>query len=400
MRSNGATVPLMRSLAIPPSARAISHNITMDAICTANNQFGLDLVKQIHSNDNLILGQFSIMTALAMLYLGARKESATQIEKVLHLENIDNVHSAYKEVLAALKTSDDYILYIANRFFGEKSFFFFQTYLEDSKTYYGSELENFDFFTNPEFSRQHINAWVDEQTRGKIQELLPQNSISDATKLVVINAMYFLANWTLPFDYYGTYTSSFTLSNNQEVTVEMMTTTSIYNYRNTNINGQKVQILELPYGETKDMSMIVFLPEHSTDLSELEQMISYETAADWTNSENMISTSVEVHLPRLKITSGVKLVKHLQDLGINDVFTTKANLSGIARQHLKVSGIYHKASVSVNEEGTEAVAATDIAVPSSAIFGKVTFKADHPFIFLIQHKVSKCNIFYGKCVSP
>ncbi|KAM4664984.1 leukocyte elastase inhibitor-like [Discoglossus pictus] len=379
----------------------ISHNITMEAICTANNHFGLDLVKQIHSNENLILGQFSIMTALAMLYLGARKESATQIEKALHLDNIDDVHSGFKEVLAAMKTSDDYILYIANRFFGEQSFDFIQKYLEDSKTYYGAELEAVNFFTNPESSRQHINEWVEDQTRGKIQELLPQNSISDITKLVIINAMYFLANWTLPFKHHKTYNTTFTLSNNEEATVEMMTTTSTFNYRNTNINGQKVQILELPYGETKDMSMIVFLPEHSNDISELEQMISYETVADWTNSENMIPTSVEVHLPIFKITSGVNVVDHLQDLGISDVFTTEANLSGIATEDLKVSGVFHKAFVSVDEDGTEAAAATAIVVEAtSAVTGEVTFKANRPFIFLIKHKVSKCIIFYGKCLSP
>ncbi|XP_053571803.1 leukocyte elastase inhibitor-like [Bombina bombina] len=375
--------------------------VTMEEICAANNQFGLDIVRGLNLNENLILSSFSIMTSLYMVYFGARGNTASQMKQALHFENITDVHSGFKELLAVMNGSSSYTLNIVNRFFGEQTLDFMEAYLEGSRQWYNSELKKVDFRDNPEPTRQYINNWIEEQTRGKIQNLLPENSVNSDTQLVIANVIYLLANWTHRFPECGTYNESFTLSNNEEVIVEMMSTTSDFNYLNTSVNGQNAQILELPYGDDSNLSMFIILPDAGTNLAMLEENFSLETIMDWTNSEHMENTIVNVQLPRFRVENSISLNDVLPSLGMGELFAPGANLSGIASGDFYVSGLHHRAYVNIDEDGTEAAAVTAVTVSVTSIGPTpIQFKANHPFFFTIQHKATKCILFYGRLISP
>ncbi|KAM4705042.1 serpin B10-like [Rhinophrynus dorsalis] len=373
-------------------------------ICAANNQFTVDLLREISRNtadQNVVFASFNIFTALAMVYLGARDDTAEQMENVLHIDDDDgDIHSKFRTLLSQItKNGHDYTLINFAKLFGEKTYNFLPSFLEAINASYGATLEEVDFHNNPEATRQNINKWITEQTKGKIENLLPEGSINSNTALVIANTLYFIANWTKQFPERSTRKAPFTLKTNKQVQVDMMITKNTFNIKHVENPG--LTVLELPYGVSEDLSMIIMLPDNNTVLEQVDELISYDKLTQWTSRGEMRLTNVEIHLPRFQTVQSFSLRDVLSSLGMSKAFSqTSANFSGISEQNnLFVSEMYHKTFLVVNEKGTEAASAS-AAVMSIRSLTRRKFKADHPFHYFIRHNKSQCILLYGKLYQP
>nr|ACA57863.1 serine proteinase inhibitor, clade B, member 12 (predicted) [Plecturocebus moloch] len=405
----------------------------MDSLVAANTKFCFDLFQEISKGDhhkNVFFSPLSLSAALGMVRLGARNDSAHQIDEVLHFNEFS--HNESKEPDPCLKSNKqkdeslnnesgllscyfgqllskldriktDYTLSIANRLYGEQEFPICQEYLDSVIQFYHTTIESIDFQKNAEKSRQEINFWVESQSQGKIKELFSKDTINAETVLVLVNAVYFKAKWETYFDCANTVDAPFCLNANEKKSVKMMMQKGLY--RIGFIEELKAQILEMRYTKGK-LSMFVMLPSHSEDnlkgLEELERQITYEKIAAWSSSENMSEESVVLSFPQFTLEDSYDLNSILQDMGITDIFDeTRADLTGISPSpNLYLSKIIHKTFVEVDENGTQAAAATGAAIAGRSLSSWVEFNANHPFLFFIRHNKTQTILFYGRVCSP
>ncbi|XP_016089915.1 leukocyte elastase inhibitor-like [Sinocyclocheilus grahami] len=385
----------------------------MERLSAANTQFSLNLFKKIsggNTSKNVFYSPISISSALAMVLLGAKGNPAVQMFKVIshiytpHVKE-DQIHSSFNKLMSELKKPGaPYVLSLANRLYGEQSYQFVEKYLNDTKTYYKAELEEVDFKKKSEAARVNINKWVEKNTQEKIKNLLPRGSVNDATKLVLVNAIYFKGNWEKKFPKEATSDGQFKMNKTQTKPVKMMHQESKFPL--AFIPEMNSQVLELPY-VGKNLSMLIILPnkiqDETTGLQKLEKALTYEKLMEWTKPSKMLRQEVEVSLPRSKMEETYDMKSLLISMGMEDVFDgQKVNLSGMSPNNdLVLTEVIHKAFVEVNEEGTEAAAATaTVGFTTSMPLDPKTFIADHPFIFFIRHNPSNSILFYGRFCSP
>ncbi|XP_039725390.1 serpin B9 isoform X1 [Pteropus medius] len=375
----------------------------MDALSEANGTFALRLLKilcQDNPSRNVFYSPVSISSALAMVFLGAKGNTAAQMAQALSLNTEKDIHGSFQSLLAEMnKPGTQYLLRTANRLFGEKTCEFLSTFKESCLRFYHAELEQLSFAKAAEQSRKHINTWVSKKTKGKIQDLLPGNSIDAQTKLVLVNAIYFKGRWKEQFD--KTYTSEmpFKISQKEQKPVQMMFQEATFNL--AYIEEVQAQVLELPYtGE--ELSMLILLPDDNVDLSLVEKNLTFEKFIAWTRPDCMKSTEVEVLLPRFKLEEDYNMGSVLQHLGITDAFQQgKADFLAMSTERdLCLSKFVHKSFVEVNEEGTEAAAASGIVFVECCMKCGPRFCADHPFLFFIRHNKANCILFCGRFSSP
>ncbi|XP_059965922.1 leukocyte elastase inhibitor-like isoform X1 [Mesoplodon densirostris] len=381
--------------------------LTMEHLSAANTRFALDLFRALNKSDpdgNIFISPFSISSALAMVLLGARGNTAAQMSKALYFKGVEEVHSGFQSLNADInKHGAPYILKLANRLFGEKSYDFLPEFLASTQKMYGAELASVDFVQASEDSRKTINEWVKGQTEGKIPELLASGMVDSMTKLVLVNAIYFKGKWQEKFMMEATKDAAFRLNKKDTKLVKMMHQKKKFPLGY--INDLKCQVLELPY-EGKDLSMVILLPDdiqdESTGLRKIEQQLTLEKLREWTRPENLDLLEVNVQLPRFRLEESYDLTPPLAFLGMQELFSSKADLSGMSgTRDLSVSKVVHKSFVEVNEEGTEAAAATAAAVCFCSMMSQeVYFTADHPFIFFIRHNPSTNILFLGRLSSP
>ncbi|XP_054577533.1 leukocyte elastase inhibitor-like [Eptesicus fuscus] len=378
----------------------------MEQLSLANTRFAVDLFRTLKDNNpsgNIFISPISISSALAMVFLGARGTTAAQMSKTLHFDAVKEIHSSFQSLNADInKRGAPYILKLANRLYGEKTYEFLPEFLASTQKMYGAELASVDFQRASEDARKVINAWVKGQTEGKIPELLGEGMVDDRTKLVLVNAIYFKGNWQEKFSQKATIDKPFRLNKKDTKTVKMMYQKSTYPLGY--IEDLKCRVLELPY-QGRELSMVILLPDdiedEATGLKKIEEQLTLEKLHEWTKPENLSSTEVKVHLPRFKLEESYNLNSHLASLGIEELFTTRADLSGMSRaRDLFVSKIVHKSFVEVNEEGTEAAAATVADCVYYSFMPEENFVADHPFIFFIRHNPSTNILFLGRLSSP
>ncbi|XP_072880310.1 leukocyte elastase inhibitor-like [Hemitrygon akajei] len=379
----------------------------MEKLSKANYHFTLDLFRELIKGNqvgNIFFSPFSISTALAMVYLGAKKNSASQMAKALHFDDVGDLHSAFQKMQLEVNRADvPYLLKMANRLYGEKTYKFLEEFCKSCENYYGAALSAVDFRASANETRQEINKWVEEQTAGKIQDLLAADSVNSDTKLVLVNAIYFKGSWAEKFDEQCTQEMPFRLNKNESKPVQMMYKSDKFLFRH--IPEVNIKVLELPYVE-KDVSMVILLPDDimddATGLKKLEQTLTLEKLQEWTLQTKMEKTEVSVHLPRFKMENNFELNSALSSLGMTDLFDgSKADLSGISGTYdLFVSKAVHKSFVEVNEEGTEAAAATAIIVTFCSLVPEEQFTADHPFLFFIRHNKTNNILFFGRCTCP
>ncbi|NXU51828.1 ILEU inhibitor, partial [Turnix velox] len=397
----------------------------MESLRNANSRFALDLLKRFNENDpsgNLFFSPASVTTALGMVFLGAGGNTEAQLQKVsekkknpifyvlfilkadtLHFDEVEDVHSRFQSLILDINRSDaPYLLRLANRLFGEKSYSFLPDFLTNTQKLYGADLATVDFLQASDEARKEINQWVEEKTEGKIPDLLSEGSVNSNTKLVLVNAIYFKGNWAEKFNEADTIDMPFRLNKNERKTVKMMYQKKKFPFGY--IPEAKIRVLELPY-DGRETSMIILLPDDieddTTGLQKLEKQLTLEKLQEWTCPEHLSSTEVHVRLPKFKLEESYDLKSDLAAMGLLDVFDSgKADLSGMSgARDLFLSKIVHKAFVEVNEEGTEAAAAT-AGIAMLCMFIEEHFTADHPFLFFIRHNPTQSILFIGRYTSP
>lgn len=374
----------------------------MDNLGEANGAFAINLLKILGEEDNsqnVFFSPLSISSALAMVLMGAKGDTAVQMSQALCLNKGEDVHQGFQSLLTEVNKSDTQcLLRAANRIFGEKMCDFLPAFKESCQKFYQAGLEELAFAEDAEECRKHINDWVAEKTEGKISEMLGVGMVGPLTKLVLVNAIYFKGKWNEQFD--RKHTRGMTFKTNQDKkTVQMMFKQA--KFKLGYIDEVHSQVLELPYvGE--ELSMTVLLPDDDTDLTVVEKALTYEKFRAWTDPEKMTVKKVQVFLPRLKLEESYDLESVLRRLGMTDAFDeSKADFSGMsAEKHVPVSKVAHKCFVELNEEGTEAAAATAVVRNSRCSRAEPRFCADHPFLFFIRHHKTKSVLFCGRFSSP
>ncbi|POI29866.1 hypothetical protein CIB84_006384, partial [Bambusicola thoracicus] len=274
-----------------------------------------------------------------------------------------------------------------------------QEYLQLAKKYYSAEPQSVDFVGAANEVRREINSMVEHQTEGKIKSLLPPGSIDSLTRLVLVNALYFKGNWATKFDAEDTRQRPFRINTHTTKPVPMMHLSDKFNW--TYVESVQTDVLELPY-VNNELSMFILLPRDITGLQKLINELTFEKLSAWTSPELMEKMKMEVYLPRFTVEEKYDLKSALSKMGIEDAFTEgQADFRGMSENaDLFLSQVFHKCYVEVNEEGTEAAAASSASLASRTLGATVIFVADHPFLFIIRHNKTKCILFLGRFCSP
>jgi serpin B len=382
------------------------------AAAVGNTDFAFALYGRLKGDSiapkgNIFFSPYSISTALALVYSGARGETEKQMATALHFTlPADKLHPAFgalqKQLIECRKASPSgedksrgYRLLVANALWGQKGEPFLKEFLDITQNCYGAGLRQLDFVNETEQSRQTINSWVEEKTMDKIKNLIPPGGVNPGTELVLTNAIYFKGDWQTKFKNENTKQADFAVSSNHKVKAPMMYLKENFKY----YKDRNLQALQLPY-KGDQISMLVLLPREIEGLAEVESTLS----ADSLNSflSKMHTTEVEVYLPKFKMTWGAfSLNKALIELGMPDAFKPEADFSGInGKRNLWISDVFHKAFIEVNEEGTEAAAATGVVMITSIRDESPVFRADHPFIFIIRDNRSGSILFMGRLMNP
>ena len=370
------------------------------ALVKGNTQFGLNLYDTLRLEEgNIFFSPYSISSALAMTYLGARGETANQMASVLRLpadqEEATRAFAVLNKALNGQGENRHYQLDVANALWGTKGVGFLDSFLKAAQDAYDAGLKEMDFVRDAEGSRQTINDWVEQKTHEKIKNLMPPGSIDDHTRLVLTNAIYFKGAWLLPFEEKLTKQSDFTTVRGQKVTAPLMENTSYFLY----LEEGDLQVVELPYAGN-ELSMLILLPRQVDGLAALEKSLKEEKLS--AIESKLLRARVHVSLPRFKMTQSFQLTRSLQVLGMELPFTARADFSGMdGKKDLFISAAVHKAYVDVNEQGTEAAAASGVGMTvASSPPPPKEFRADHPFLFVIRHKGSDSLLFMGRVQNP
>jgi serpin B len=326
------------------------------------------------------------------------------MQQVLHFQENDldrrsSFASFYNTINAGNK---EYQLSTANALWAQKDYPFLEEYLKVNKQYYSAKVTNLDFKTKTEESRQTINKWVEEQTNNKIKNLIPQGNIDPMTRLVLTNAIYFKGDWKLQFDKTKTKKEDFKVNETKTVQADMMRLKEGKEKFNYGENEQ-LQIIELPYKGEK-LSMLVVLPKES-NLQGIEEELNSEKLSEW--KKLLTKKEVYVYLPKFKFETKYFMAENLSKMGMPTAFSSDADFTGMidankTDEKLYISSVIHQAFVQVDEEGTEAAAATAVImkVTSAGPMEIPEFRADHPFIFIIQENSTDSILFMGKVVDP
>ncbi|MBA3046296.1 MAG: serpin family protein [Candidatus Thermoplasmatota archaeon] len=377
---------------------------TVSELVDCSNEFSFDMYKELAAgdNENVFFSPYSITTALGMAYEGARGDTAAEMASVLNFPT-DNqtrldIMKAYQSELN--KNSSTYELATANAYWLLQNANLEEDYRNAIESYYLAHGEELDFIGDPVGSTEIINTWVEEQTNDKILDILPPSSITRNTYLVLTNAIYFLSDWKYQFDVNATENRSFKISGQENIMAETMH----MNDESIGLNyseNDDAQMLQLPY-KGDELSMYIMLPREN-DIASLESKLNYEYLNDM--KEDMSPEWVDVYLPKFKFEQKYMLNDYLANMGMPTAFGNQADFSGITSDtSLFISAVIHQAFVDVNEEGTEAAAATVVIMDRYSVGGSdpepILFNADHPFIFFIQHEETGQILFMGKVGNP
>ena len=393
---------------VAPSAT----DIELADLVQGNSAFAFDLYKALSATDgNLFYSPYSISLALAMTYAGARDETESQMADTLHyLLAQDRLHPAFNTLDLELasrgggaqgKDDKGFRLNIANAVWGQENYGFLEPFLDVLAASYGAGVRPMDFRRESEESRLTINRWVAERTEDRIKDLIPKGVIDEWTRMVLTNAIYFNAAWQYPFDEGSTAPRPFHLLDGSSIDVPMMRSTARFGYA----RGEGYQAVDLPY-DGNEMSMTILLPDRGR-FREFEE--SLDAALLSRILEDVQSKLVALTMPKFQFESQFRLAETLKTTGMPDAFDRKtSDFSGMDGQSclagddpcLYIKDVIHKAFVSVDEEGTEAAAATAVVmvVPESAEPPPqpIWVVVDRPFIFLIQDRATDAILFVGR----
>jgi serpin B len=374
----------------------------VEKVVAGNTAFAFDLYqREKESAPNLFFSPYSISTALAMTWCGARGATAEEMARTLHFTvpppALSRAFARLADQFVQIKNETNISLSVANSLWHERDYHFLDSFLKLNREDFRAEIRPMDFRGNPEGARKLINAWVEQQTQDKIRDLLHPGDIVPATRLVLCNAIYFKGNWAMQFDPKMTRPGPFYVTGDQSVTVPMMS--GKVKLRSRQVEG--VTVFALPY-KGNDLTMVVVLPDDRDGLAALEQRLTAAMLQEWLAAvTGPFETEVEVVLPKFKLNCRLDLARNLPAMGMPLAFRPGADFSGMdGSRELFIGGVVHQAFVDVNEEGTEAAAATAVTLRTLSISRPLVFRADHPFLFLIVEQQSGSILFLGRVTDP
>jgi len=382
----------------------ITEDDATEILVRGNNLFAIEFYKKVLSNNddgNIFFSPYSISSALGMTYMGAREETASEMAEVLHFNlPLEMLGKAFQSITETLNSSsvsdaaaeDQFTLAISNSLWVQNNFNLLFTYKTAASLFFNASVENLNFTGDPEGSREIINNWVAENTMDKILNLIPEGVLSVATRLVLTNAVYFKASWEHPFYEWSTVDADYHLSDNSIIEVPMMTQTEHFRYATT--EEWTAVSLEYAGGNT---TMLIILPENISKFEENLCISNLQTINTSLRSQNL-----RLSMPKFKFSQSMSLNNILQAMGMESPFNESADFSGITGQRdLFISDVIHKAFVKVDEEGTEAAAATAVVMNLQCIPEQpAVLILDRPFLFLIQDTTTGSIIFMGKVMNP
>ena len=380
---------------IPTAADSKATNEGVGIVVGANNQFALDLyLKFKDEEENIFFSPYSISTALAMTYEGARGKTAEEMRSVFYFPEDDDIRRySFARIYNQInKKEKKYKLHTANALWTQIDYSFLDEYLDVVEKYYAGKATNLDFGNETEKSRETINGWVEERTNNKIKDLIPAGILNADTRLVLTNAIYFKGTWLLQFNKEYTRQEDFKVNPEKTVKVDMMNLIDEeFNYGET----EELQVLEMLY-DGEELSMLVILPKED-NLKSAEDLLSLKKLNELRNA--LTKQKVDVYIPKFKFETKYFMKETLMEMGMSSAFGG-ADFSGMnGTKNLFIDNVIHQAFVEVNEEGTEAAAATAL-VMKEAISEKIVFNADHPFIFMIQEREIGNILFMGRVFDP
>ena len=389
----------------PTAHPAPAHTVDVAAVVHGNTQFALDLYARLRTTPgNVAFSPASLSLALAMTYGGARGDTATAMAHTLHFpSDASAVHSGFQTLLAQWAhptTAGTYQLDIANRLYGEQTTSFLPQFMALTRDQYGAPLDTVDWIHHSEEVRVELNTWVAQQTHDRIRDLVPANGVSSATRLALVNAVYFHGAWEHGFRPGDTRTLPFHVTTRDSVDAAMMSQHGSFQYAHVG----PVQIVEMPY-RGGDLAFDLVLPDARDGLSNVEAIMDTATVERWLSS--LGEEEIDLKLPRFRTASTVPATTVLRAMGMQLAFdASHADFSGMAQlpagHTLSISDVFHKAFVDVNEEGTEAAAATAVVMSEAAAIQRPPAQvvADHPFLFLLRDRRSGTVIFMGRVATP
>jgi len=387
------------------------------ALVDGNNAFAFDLYHQLaaEQSGNLIFSPYSISLNMALLYAGAKGETAEQMADVLHFElPQEDFHKAFNALdLALERTQDepleptptyqfvnpavDLTLTIANGLWTQTGLPLEENYLTTLEKNYSVNVNPVNFSSNPDAAQQEISQWVEQNTRGRIKDIPSPGSITPQTQLALINAIYFKGEWTDPFDEHKTYDGAFHLLDRSDVSVPMMVHSAAYMTCDTEENYRAVQ---LTYGQFENATMLFLIPDADTfnDFQNTLDTILYQDILSSLNNAKKATLT----MPRFNFAGEIDLRKTLSSMGMDTPFSNDADFTGMTTSTgLNIGYAEHKATISVDEVGTEAIGAT---FALQALLGRAgcgdEVIADHPFIFIIFDRETNAILFMGRVMNP
>jgi len=391
----------------------------------ATNQLGLDLRKQLgQPEENFCLSPYSIQAALAMTFAGADGETRAEMSRVLHYpDQGEAVHASFAALQKSLEQmaketekiaanskkfggpSEPITLAIANRLFAQNGYDFRDSFRTLATKFYGAGFELLDFRNNPERDRQHINSWIEEQTRRRIRDLIPPDGVNKSTRLVLANAIYLKAPWQSEFSDRATELKPFHVRGGEPVDVPTMREQATVGYA----RKSGFTAVTLPYAG-RDLQLLVILPDENNGLAKLEDQLTASLLKDYARLDAQL---VALDLPKFKLEPPtIFLSKALQGLGMKTAFDIppqSANFDAMAARkpndYLAISEVFHKTFIAIDEKGTEAAAATAVAMMAMAAAPRdqpkpIEVKVDRPFFYAIQHVPSGACLFIGRVTDP
>ena len=396
---------LMFTLIVPALGLATDSSVVVDKLVRNNTVFAVELYKKLCSETgNISISPYSISASLAMTCAGARGDTQKQMTETLRFsvepKSIQPAFDSLRSILDNLNVKGGVNLNVANSLWAQEGYDILPEYKDLLKTYCGAATISLDYKTQPGEAIKTINGWVEERTRGRIKDIIAPDAITPDTKMVLTNAICFKGDWEQKFQDDFTEDSKFFISSEDSIGVRMMKHTGVYNYADI----ESLQILEMPYAGN-ELSMIALLPREAEGLKKLENDLSLENLKTW--KARMDSAKVLANFPKFEMVSSFDLTNALISMGMIDAFNSRnANFNGIAPRHddpLYLSSVIHKAFIEVDEEGTQASAATSTMAADGISFNDtqiLVFRADHPFIFLIQENQTGSIIFMGRVSEP
>lgn len=392
------------------SGEEASNKASDEALEVANNTttFALQLYRQMPPNDNICFSPFSISSAFAMVYTGAKGDTQKEMASILHFpksaEKMDKGWAWLNKFLTFYPSnaSDDIRLRVANSLWMQTNFPVLPTFRDMMSKYFTNTFRFVDFKMQTETARATINAWVKQNTFGKIADILTAQSIDSATRMVLVSALYLKAKWKNQFDVHATGQQPFFSAEGSLHTVLSMSQMAYFPYLDT----PSAAILEMPYimsrKEGPEFAMLIVLPHQKEGLVDVEKELTAEQLQQWT--KNLENTQAIVTIPKFKTQQSSNLNGLLKTMGMELPFNDLADFSGIsAVKGLKIGNVLHQVYLAVDETGSEAAAATAISINTTAIREQkppVIFQADHPFLYIIYEKTTGIILFIGRVADP